>query len=56
MPSIFKFNPRDYTTWAGVFGFVSTVAFAIPHPAAQTVGTLSAGVASAILAAFTSAK
>lgn len=53
MTSILSFNPRDFTTWAGIFGFISTVANAIPSPIAQAVGQVSAGLAAATLAAFT---
>lgn len=53
MNSKLQINFRDYTTWVGIFGFVSTVAFSIPHPIAHTVGQISAGIATAIMTAFT---
>ena len=53
MNSHLSFNLQDHTTWAGIFGFISTVAFSIPNPTAQVVGQVSAGLATAIMTAFT---
>lgn len=53
MNSSLSLNFKDYTTWAGLFGFASTIAFAIPHPVAHTVGQICAALATAIMTAFT---